>query len=371
MKNVSRRQFLKQFGEAAATVLMARTILRGNDPRPFEMLVVGDSHMSGQGLVERNKFYYLVKEWLRTDVFGSERDVRMLVKAHSGARIELHLEEEHRMRAAGDDVLKSHHPEANLSQPSIRSQVDAARREYADTSAVELVLLSGGITDVLVANTINPFFDEDKLRARIRQYCNDGMHTLLKHTAAVFPRATIVVIGYFPIISTTSDMNKVSRYLFKATKFPHPFQFAFTNGVSKQFMKVLRKKMAMRSRFWVEESNRALRDATSRTNATLETSRVIFVESPIPEDRSFGTKTSMLWETNKDNLPADERYVERTKICPEVFAELKHHHYGKMAVRMCELAAIGHPNVEGSHATANAIKDKLRPLFEVSRLTTK
>lgn len=367
MTVVSRRHFISQFGATAATVLIARTILGGKAPKPFEMLVVGDSHMSGQGLLEKNKFYYLVKEWLRTDVFGEQRDVRMLVKAHSGARLELHLEEEHRMRAAGDDVLKSHHPEANLSQPSIRSQVDAARRQYSDTGAVELVMLSGGITDVLVANTVNPFFDEDKLRSRIRQYCNDGMHALLKHTAAIFPNATIVVVGYFPIISTASDINKVSRYLFKATKFPHPFQFAFTNGASKQFMKVLRKKMAMRSRFWVEESNRALREAVNRTNADLNTLRVIFVESPIPEERSFGTKASMLWGTDKDNLPADERYMERKKICPEVFAELKHHHYGKMSVRMCELAAIGHPNVEGSQATANAIKDKLRPLFEISR----
>jgi hypothetical protein len=366
MKQVSRRYFLEQLGAVAATVLLAR-IQSSAQPfagdGPFEMLVVGDSHMSGQGLREENKFYFLIKEWLRTNAFGSEREVRLKVKAHSGARIELHADELSKMQAAGDDIFKAHHQEANLSQPSIRSQIDAARREYSDTSAVDLVMLSGGITDVLVANTINPFFPAEKLRLLIRQYCNDGMHSLLKHAAAIFPNAKIVVVGYFPIVSTGSDVNKVSRYLLKAVKFPHPLHVAITNGASKQFMKVLRKKMAERSRLWVTESNRAYTDAVARVNADMEESRVIFVESPISEARCFGTERPMLWDTDKDNLPADERYIERKKMCSEVFSELKHHHYGKMSVRMCELAAIGHPNVEGARATAEAIKEKLRSTF--------
>ena len=366
MNKFSRRDFIRQSGAAVATLLAGRALSIGsslsNIP-PFEMLVVGDSHMSGQGLNEDNKFYYLVKEWLRTDVFAGERDVRMKVKAHSGARIELHVDELSKMQKAGDDIFRPHHQEANLSQPSIRSQIDAARKEYADPKLVDLVMLSGGITDVLVANTINPFFDEKKLKLLIRQYCNDGMHSLLKHAAAVFPNARIVVVGYFPIVSTASDMNKVSRYLLKAVKFPHPFGLAFTNGASKQLMKVLRKKMAERSRLWVAESNRALSDAVIRTNLNLETARVVFVESPITEERSFGTDRSMLWDTDKDNLPADQRYQERKEICPKVFSELKHHHYGKMSVRMCELAAIGHPNLEGARATADAITAKLKPVL--------
>jgi hypothetical protein len=108
----------------------------------------------------------------------------------------------------------------------------------------------------------------------------------------------------------------------------------------------------------------------TRINADLEKSRVLFVESPITQERSFATSKSMLWETDKDNRPSDERYAERKQICPKVFSELKHHHYGKMSVRMCELAAIGHPNLDGAKATAEAIKDKLRAssvTFDVAR----
>ena len=65
MNEFSRRHFLGRVGAAAATLLAARNrssaqILTRD--RPFEMLVVGDSHMSGQGLREENKFYYLYVE---------------------------------------------------------------------------------------------------------------------------------------------------------------------------------------------------------------------------------------------------------------------------------------------------------------------
>ncbi len=63
-----------------------------------------------------------------------------------------------------DDFNKFHHPEANLSFPSIRTQINFARKEYEKPESVNLVILSGGITDILVANTINPFLKEKKMR---------------------------------------------------------------------------------------------------------------------------------------------------------------------------------------------------------------
>ncbi|MDQ3061653.1 MAG: twin-arginine translocation signal domain-containing protein, partial [Acidobacteriota bacterium] len=96
MKDFSRRQFLKQLGAAAGLFLASRSVLSlpkfvfSNESEAFEMLVVGDSHISGQGLQQKNKFYYLVKEWLQNEVFGENRKVNLKVKAHSGSRIELH-----------------------------------------------------------------------------------------------------------------------------------------------------------------------------------------------------------------------------------------------------------------------------------------
>ncbi len=369
MKAYSRREFIKQLGASAALLFASRSIVSlpkfvsGDNSETFEMLVVGDSHISGQGLQEKNKFYHLVKEWLQDEVFGARRTVNLNVKAHSGSRIELHADELEKMLEMGDDIYKFYPREANLSSPSITAQVAIARQEYERPESVDLVMLTGGITDVLVANTINPFIREAKVRALIRKYCHEAMRGLLEKTTAAFPNATVVVIGYFPIISTGSEMNKITRYLFKAIKFPHPLQFAFTNGFSKQFMKILRRKMARRSRLWVAESNRETQAAIAKVNAKLDQPKIIFVESPITEANCFGTKNSLLWDTDRDNFPGDERYTERKTMCTEVFDELKFDHYGKLSVRLCELAAIGHPNVEGARAFAEAIKTSLKPVF--------
>lgn len=369
MKDMPRRNFLKLFGAAASLFLTGRAGLSlphfdfSDNSETFEMLVIGDSHISGQGLQEKNKFYQLVRQWLQQEVFAESRRVNLKVKAHSGSRISLHEDELEKMKAAGDSFNKSHHPEINVSYPSITMQLDAARKEYENAEAVNLIMLSGGITDVLVANTVNPFLSEKEMRELIHRYCHKAMLGLLEHSADSFPKAVIAVIGYYPIVSTKSDVNRLSKYLFKVVQFPHPLQWTFTNGVSKQFMKILRKNMTKRSRIWVAESNREMREAIAKVNARFEKPRVIFVESPITEENCFATRNSLLWQTDKDNLPNDERYGERKIECPKAFDEMKYRHYGKLSVRMCELAAIGHLNMEGAKAYAEAIKNSLKPIL--------
>lgn len=366
MNNVARRQFLSLLGTAAASIAVTRLVPGASafsETRPFEMLAAGDSLMSAQGLRPENKFSWLVKEWIEKEVFAGGRAVNYKTKAHSGARIRLHEDEAAKMRKLGDDEQRFHHPEINISFPCIGTQLETARREYDDPAAVDLILLSGGITDVLVANVVNPFIKKRELLELIGQYCNEGMTSLLRKATAIFPNARVVVVGYFPVISTKSDVDKISRYLFKAVKFPQPLQFGIANPFSKQFMKVLRKKMARRSELWVAESNRAFQKAIASVNADLESDRIFFVQTPITAETCFATRRTMLWDTNKDNLPSDEMYATRKVECAKALAEIKYHHYGKLAPRMCELAAIGHPNIDGSIAYADAIKKVVEPVL--------
>lgn len=72
MKDFSRRQFLKQLGAAAGLFLASRSVLSlpkfvfSNESETFEMLVVGDSHISGQGLQQKNKFFISSKNGFKT-----------------------------------------------------------------------------------------------------------------------------------------------------------------------------------------------------------------------------------------------------------------------------------------------------------------
>jgi hypothetical protein len=342
-----------------ASLLMLPQPVNAQEPTEFNILVIGDSHISGQGLRRENKFYSLVADWIDNDVFVGSRRVNLKVKAHAGSRISLHPTELKAMQKAGDDVNKFHYAEANISSPVIHQQIDAALSEYPDPSAVNLVMLSGCITDVLVADIVSPFYPERKLRERISRYCGDAMHGLLQQAANAFPNAQIVVVGYFPIASTNSDINAMVRYFSKIVSFPPKLQFFFTNPLSRQFLKILRNKIAKRSKIWVDESNREMREAIAKLNADARR-RALFVESPITDGSSYGTANSLLWEIGKDHLPNDETYAQRKENCAPVFKEMKYRHYGRLSTRMCELSSVAHPNIEGSRAFAEAIKISLK-----------
>lgn len=327
---------------------------------PYEMLVVGDSHISGQGLKEPNKFYFIVKEWIQNDIFGPSRKVNLKVKAHAGSRINLHHDEITAMKKTGDDMELPRYAEANISFPSIRMQVEAAKAEYPDPQKVDIVMLSGCITDVLVMDIVSPFYKMKKLRERIRKFCGDSMQGLLGHVATTFPRAKVVVIGYAPIASPKSDIETTARYFFKIVRFPPKLQFLATNPVMRQFLKPFRNKFAERSDIWLAESNREIRAAISKTNSHFPEPRIFYVESPIKPESSYGTPKPMVWEVGPNHEPNDETYVERKAGCANVFKEMKYKYYGRLSNRMCQLSSIAHPNVEGSRAFAESIKESLR-----------
>ncbi|NJM53676.1 MAG: hypothetical protein HC846_09980 [Blastocatellia bacterium] len=91
MSNFSRRQFLKSLGAMATLFVANRTGLSfAQNSGDFEMLVVGDSVIWGQGLEEKDKTYTLIKNWLETEL---DKRVNLKVKAHSGATIFLHEKE--------------------------------------------------------------------------------------------------------------------------------------------------------------------------------------------------------------------------------------------------------------------------------------
>jgi len=346
-----------------ALVLCLAGSAAAQDAPDFNMLVVGDSHIGGQGLKEDHKFYSLVRNWLKRE-FGASRNVNMKVKAHGGSRLNLHDDELAKMLKAGDDITKYHYQEANISQPSIRMQIDDARREYASGDDVDLVMISGCITDVLVGNIINPTVSTGKLRRDIRGYCGDAMQGILEQITASFPRAEVVVVGYFPIVSKKSDLKKLTTYFLRIISFPRCLQCIFTNVVTRNVvMRPLRKKFARRSDIWLRDSNTALTGAVDRVNSKLPRPRVHFVPSPITSERSYGTKNTLLWEVELDQRPDDETYEERKAGCAVVFAELKYQHYGRLSRRMCELSSVAHPNVEGARLFADAITNKLKSIY--------
>ncbi len=363
MKDLSRRQFLAQLVALPSVALAARGAFAGSQDAPFEFLVVGDSLVWGQGLEEKDKFYTLTKNWLEAEAFGQTVPVNLKVLAHSGSTLTLHENEAEALRKAGKDERKFYNPEINVGFPSIKSQLDIAAAEYESTESVKLIMLSGGITDISVAAILNPLGKNKQLRADIEKYCGRSMSEVLGHAASLFPNALIAVVGYYPMISPQTRTHDLFNFTLEAYGIPRPLKPVANNLLTKQFFKVFGKKAIERSRIWIEMSESKFRESIDSLNSRLNRTRAVYVKAPIDETNTYGTKGSLVFRMLKKGRIEDRFYDERKQLCDPTFRELKDLTGLKYPVRFCEMAAVGHPNPEGSRAFAEAIKTAIAPLI--------
>jgi lysophospholipase L1-like esterase len=369
MPEISRRNFLKQLGVLAALSLAGKEVFADSflsdldNSGNFEFLVIGDSLVFGQGLKEENKFYTLTRNWLQNDVFGSSKNVNLKVKAHSGASITLHEREKNALKKAELDETKFYKPEVNFNFPTIWTQVDIAKKEYASPDSVNLIMLTGGITDLGVADILNVFGSEKAFREAIPKFCNESMFRLLEHAANTFPNALIAVVGYFPMVSKKSSTHAVFNAILELYEFPRFTKPLLNNLLTLPLLKMIRKQIIKRSKCWVENSDIELNKAVTRLNNQLGKQQAVFIKSPITEENCFGTKKSLLWEMKKKGRSEDDLYDERAAACKKEIYEFNKTTGVKYKIRFCELSGLGHPNNAGSKAYAEAIKEKLEPLL--------
>lgn len=376
MNKYTRRQFLKHLGAASALFIAERSGFLSfgfsGGAAPFELLVLGDSIASGQGLKEEHRFYTLTKNWLETEIFAEKRKVNLKVKAHSGTTLNLHAVEAAAFAKAEIDVTNSLNPELNVSFPSVQAQIDVAAKEYRaekiSPESVDLILLTGGINDITTAVILDPFGDDKKLRDAIAESCRDSMRGILEHVGSVFPNATIAVAGYYPLISKKTSSGQLLNAVMERFNFPRPLKPFANNLFTKQFFKLFHKKGAKRSLIWLEESNLRFREAVDAFNSTSAKPRAIFVESPIDETNCFGTKNSLVFGMGKKGRIEDFYYDERSALCDEIVPKLNASTGLDYPMNLCKMSGLAHPNVEGSKAYAEAIKTSLKPFLTVQKI---
>src|SRR5258708_33557466 len=373
MNSESRREFLKRLGTVSALFIASRsglTTFATDDTKPFEFLVVGDSIIWGQGLEEKDKFYSLTAEWLRSDAANMRREVNVKVKAHSGSTLKFHAEEAEKYKKAGCDETCFHDPEVNVGFPSIWKQIEVAADEYktvGNSNGADLIMLTGGITDISVGKVLDPFGDNKKLPLLIEKYCLDDMLDVIEHAAILHPTAIIIVVGYFPMLSPKSSKSQMFNTWLESMSFPRALKPLANNGVTRTlFFKQIGKNSIARSRIWFDESNRCLQAAVDKLNKKYKRPRAVFVKSPITEDTCSETPNSLLFKMGKKGVTEDPLYLKRTAECDKALPELKKTTGIDYPVRLCEIAAIGHPNPAGARAYAEAIKTILAPVIRGS-----
>jgi lysophospholipase L1-like esterase len=364
-----------------ATVLVLSSAICGQSPPPaaattdkpaerqLNMLVLGDSILWGQGLIEQHKTWYQVKSWLKEN---TSRDVRENIEAHSGAVVGV------------NDVPWSNDspPDGEVSSavPTVNHELDRALRSYPNPSQVDLVLVDGCINDVDVRNLLNAANSSDDVKRMATAKCGMPMQALIRRVASSFPSAHVIVTGYFPIISEKTPNSLLMKAMARMFYQPGPKR-------AKLKPEDLRENLIAVSRTWYQASNAALGDAVDKVTAELAAKgsrqRVLFVEIPFPPEFSFNAPETRLWGFNASFLRKllavltlgrvtlktnDEQQRQRVASCNELYkkpANEKPNQKGEREYRrlLCRYASLGHPNRKGSAIYADAIVGKLKSLI--------
>jgi lysophospholipase L1-like esterase len=365
MTNIDRRTFLGLLSGAVAFGLVGRAGTFGipEDPTPYEVLVIGDSLIWGQGLLEKDKTYTHIANWLRKDILTGIRTVDVKVKAHSGATIKLDPQEAASLNTAKVDPTIEYKGEVNIGFPSIWQQVDKASSEYGPTGA-HLILLTAGITDITVEGVLDPFGKEADLKKEIATYCGGQVTELLGHIGKANPNATIVVLGYYPIITKQSRASRVFNGWLESRETASFLKPIFNNALTRTlFFSRIRKKVIKRSKVWLEDSNYHLRMSVETHNRTVGSPKAIFVASPLTEDNAVEAPNTKLFRMKKNGDIEDPLFAERTADCAAVLNDLNSKAKLKYRPSRCAMAAVGHPDPNGAAAYAEAVKAALKPLF--------
>jgi lysophospholipase L1-like esterase len=351
---------------------------------PLNMLVLGDSIMWGQGLLEKHKFSYLVQDWLCQK---TNRRVEITREAHSGATI----------KADGASCPKAE-GEVNISRPTILDQVESALSFYGDGSKVDLVLVDGCANDINFRNIVDPEMTKDRLTKLVGSTCGERGSELLDSVTRAFPKAWVIVTGYYPVITERTAKNLITRLLIRIfQKETAAYKFSILKNDRAKFAH-----LADMSRHWQRESSGRILDNIIKVNQRLRDSgdeaRVWYAEPlSFSPQSGFSAPKSLLWTSGfnstgraflakflkvimlglKNFQPNDEVFSLRQESCQKAAQECPGEFQGspeqsekerKRVARMnrlqCEYAAFGHPNREGARRYAEGITRRIDYLIK-------
>ena len=349
-RSIARREFVRRAAAAAGGALISiPRLTRAIEPaRPsawppltpegtFEMLVLGDSIMWGEGHDDGTKFTRVVHDWLQSKMPGVS--VRRHVFAHCGAQIKANEKE---------DAKPPTHGEIPNYFPSIVHQVRMAVMPVVrlpmtirrvDPTDVALVLVDGGINDIGTKKilTPDPTVDHHWVRRVTREQVEPRMRDLLTRVSTTFPNAKIVFTNYFQIVSSESDMVLVWELL---------RMWGLVGPVIDAALGPLQDKLAKQSFAFHDESSAIYRQLATEFAPS---GRLAFASVPYGPRNSYGAPETYLFYVNQPDPAANERK-------PACMA------LSSIPDPNCLYAAAGHPNLTGEPIYAQAITRALEEL---------
>ena len=398
---IDRAAFIRSLAASlAAPALVAQA------PRPFNILVLGDSISWGQGLNPDGKWRYLLHQKIQAKL--GTRPVRSYApKIHSGAVIGIGDRNEigqPGLYQPGVDEKPSSFvdpPYGDLGgeipspTPTILAQLDALDQPPQQGVLFDLVVVSAGINDADITRFINPFQNKPYVESIIRLHCKEHLAALLDRirTRCIEPNPScrVVVLSYFRMISDQSvdfptvsqlvsslmhtqpgtkkmDSHTVNRAEKKAGQTDRAdaaHGFDPTNKPVSEQPAIVKEMIANAKRFF-DISQKAIDEAVIFANRVEPQSFIRVTPSIGPDEALFvhDASKARLWRvtfpSDQPIQPTDQVFMGRIPLCTSIYADKKN----DSGLITCRIASIGHPNAAGAEfGYFAAIWAKLEPLI--------
>jgi hypothetical protein len=303
------------------------------------------------------------------------------MEAHSGAVIS--------GAASAKPLFISINGEVNMTSPTINDQLDHAVQFYQQSqTSPALILMNGCINDVGVKNLLAASTPLEDLREKARLNCGEKMQRLLERVREGFPKAQVIVTGYYPIVSPQTADNAFLRLLVKKLNNQRP-------EARKMSDKEMRARLIAISDEWYKASTASLLEAVTKTNsaANADSPKVLFAEIQFGPEHVFAAPQTLLWtflfaSTNVSGFAKivvllsfgtaaykanDHVRESRIKSCEETFKKPKATKETRQEkddredlFLICRYASLGHPNHMGALIYTEAIKGQLLQLIDKS-----
>ncbi len=318
------------------------------------MAVIGDSILWGSGLEEKDKITTHVVDTLERE---TGRRVVIQLFAQNGATL---------IPKPEDEVCTT---DCNAEAPTTHTSITTQAGLLERGELIELVLMNGCINDIDPARFFSPLLNANLLAQLTEIVCGQMMEELLEIVHSVVPRASVMVTGYYPIISTQSDLLGLQHWLDSRNIFEVGVPQYLLDGI---IIRGITELLAERSLLFDEVSRAALTRAVDTVNGrTPGLHRVSFVDPGFgPENAAFAPET-WLWSLREPVGDSSERYpslevaLEDSLIGPRTLACTNANVV--LDALPCYFASVGHPNPRGARAYADAIISELRTVGMLPR----
>ncbi len=340
-----------------ALALCTTQVAAANTPSVARIVAAGDSVMWGQGLNHADKFPAQIAAQYE-QLAGRKATLEM--RAHSGATLATRENDVLKTLADADSEVPRH-------DKSITKQVE----EVANPETVDLLILNGCINDISPTNLVLRNLKDAQpsyWKAEAQAKCLGPMTTLLGEALKRFPKANIVVTGYYPLFTKEPPQpgqGLLDKFAKKTglKKFPNvpklpdalvknAIDWACGSHNVKCIAGLLLNKgelsdgLALKSQWWVEESDKALGKAVDDANAAVGAHRVAFAPVVFAPGEGIGQAKSKLWNFGE----IDKKFQHRVDACNQASKKEP-----KLDPKECSVASVFHPNLAGTKLYTAAV----------------